>query len=331
MLAVADRLDTTMGGRSVDIVDPPFSTRRTVYAFIDRQNLPSLFRTFDLASPNASSPRRYKTTVPQQSLFLMNSPFVAEQARHLAARVEPENTGTPERKVQALYQALFGRAAEPREVEVALRFVSERENEPGPDVVTNWCYGYGRFDEATDRVSAFAEFPHWNGKAWQFGEKVPHPEFSYLHRHAEGGHVGQDADHAAIVRWVAPEDAVVTIDRLSGHKSDKGDGVRGRIVAGRGGPLGEWTAHNTDIPTEVGRYEVAAGETIDFVVDCRAEASYDSYTWMPAIRVVENPSGLAVTKWNARDDFHGPLPTRLTPWQQYAQVLLLTNEFAYVD
>ena len=51
-------------------------TRRTVYGFIDRQNLPGVFRTFDFASPDATSPQRLATTVPQQALFLMNSPFV---------------------------------------------------------------------------------------------------------------------------------------------------------------------------------------------------------------------------------------------------------------
>ena len=35
--------------------------------------------------------------------------------------------------------------------------------------------------------------------------------------------------------------------------------------------------------------------------------------------------------WDARSDFQGPPPTTLTPWEAYAQVLLLANEFAFVD
>ena len=64
----------------------PYSKRRAVYGFIDRQNLPGLFRTFDFASPDTHSPQRYTTTVPQQALFMMNSPFVIEQARALASK-----------------------------------------------------------------------------------------------------------------------------------------------------------------------------------------------------------------------------------------------------
>ena len=73
-----------IGGPSVaDRIDRPFSTRRTLYGFIDRQNLDGVYRTFDFAVPDATSPRRFVTTVPQQALFLMNSPFLHEQARRL--------------------------------------------------------------------------------------------------------------------------------------------------------------------------------------------------------------------------------------------------------
>ena len=47
------------------------------------QNLPGTFRSFDLALPDTHAPQRFTTTVPQQALFLMNSPFVIEQAKAL--------------------------------------------------------------------------------------------------------------------------------------------------------------------------------------------------------------------------------------------------------
>src|SRR5439155_21163512 len=76
LLALADRLDATMYGRAAELTKSPFPRRRGVYGFIDRQDLPNLYRVFDLASPDSSSPRRPRTTVPQQALFFMNSPFV---------------------------------------------------------------------------------------------------------------------------------------------------------------------------------------------------------------------------------------------------------------
>ena len=88
LLSVSGRLDPRMGGKGDDIAmgHAPFSHRRSIYGFIDRQNLPGVFRTFDFASPDATVGLRHTTTTPPQALFLMNAPFVVEQARALASR-----------------------------------------------------------------------------------------------------------------------------------------------------------------------------------------------------------------------------------------------------
>ena len=50
------------------------------------------------------------------------------------------------------------------------------------------------------------------------------------------------------------------------------------------------------------------------------------FLWTPVIKAEE-------TSWDAREEFDGPRPApqHLTAWEQYAQVLLLANEFAFVD
>jgi mono/diheme cytochrome c family protein len=124
LLAVGGRLDRTAGGRPVEIVEPPFSTRRTVYGFIDRQNLPGLFRTFDFASPDVSTPQRYTTTVPPQALFLMNSPFVIQQAKRFANRPDVGWFTTDENSIDRMHRLAYGRPAEPDEVELGLGFLA---------------------------------------------------------------------------------------------------------------------------------------------------------------------------------------------------------------
>lgn len=131
LLAVAGRLDPAMGGRAVELTTAPFTTRRTVYGFIDRQNLPGLFRTFDFASPDTSTPQRYATTVPQQALFLMNSPFVIEQARHFVQRADVNSQAKDEAKINRMYQLAFGRAAESDEIALGLRYVAEARKNAG--------------------------------------------------------------------------------------------------------------------------------------------------------------------------------------------------------
>jgi hypothetical protein len=125
LLAVAGRLDVSVGGPAVDLLKEPFVPRRTVYGFIDRQNLPGLYRTFDFASPDTHAPQRYTTTVPQQALFLMNSPFAVQQAKAVANRPEVVGAATPESRIEVLYRLLYGRLSTAEEVELGVRFVNE--------------------------------------------------------------------------------------------------------------------------------------------------------------------------------------------------------------
>ena len=129
-LAAAGQLDGNMGGPSVEITTPKSNPRRSVYGFIDRQNLPGLFRTFDLASPDVSTPQRYKTTVPQQALFLLNSPFALELAAQLLHRPEVAGEKVPAKRIECLHRLLYSRSAEPEEIEAGQRFLTASgENE----------------------------------------------------------------------------------------------------------------------------------------------------------------------------------------------------------
>jgi hypothetical protein len=124
LLAVAGKLDPTVYGRSVDLFARPFTHRRSVYAFIDRQNLPGTLRTFDFANPDLHSPQRPVTTVPQQALFLMNSPFVADQARAVAARRDVVWALTAGERMRRTYRAVLGRDPTPDELALAKEFVA---------------------------------------------------------------------------------------------------------------------------------------------------------------------------------------------------------------
>ena len=122
-LSVSGKLDPALGGRPIDLWSAPFTARRAVYGYIDRQDLPGVFRVFDFANPDVSNDQRPKTTVPQQALFAMNSPFVLEQVRQLAARPEIAGEADPTKRVQAIYRLALARSAEPDEIELALKFI----------------------------------------------------------------------------------------------------------------------------------------------------------------------------------------------------------------
>jgi len=125
LLAVAERLNRTVGGPPVRDTFAPTTTRRTLYGFLDRQALPGLYRTFDFPSPDATSPQRDSTTVAPQALFLMNHPLVAAAARGVAQRRDLAQETDAALRVQRLYRVLFGRAPSARELTLAQGYAAE--------------------------------------------------------------------------------------------------------------------------------------------------------------------------------------------------------------
>ncbi|HVS34373.1 MAG TPA: PSD1 and planctomycete cytochrome C domain-containing protein [Gemmataceae bacterium] len=126
LLFAAGDLDPRAGGKGDDMTNPrpPFSHRRTVYGFIDRQNLPGVLRTFDFASPDATVGMRHATTTPPQALFLMNNAFVVEQAKAFAARPDVAAL-KDDARIDRMVRIAYGRPAEPEEIALGLRFLKE--------------------------------------------------------------------------------------------------------------------------------------------------------------------------------------------------------------
>ncbi len=123
ILAIAGTLDLTMGGRPVPIGSEGFATRRAVYAFIDRRNPAEILTQFNFPNPSVPTGRRFLTLVPQQQLFLMNSPLVIETARKLVHSDEFMAQKTDELRVAVLYIALFQRPPTPAETDLCIRYV----------------------------------------------------------------------------------------------------------------------------------------------------------------------------------------------------------------
>jgi hypothetical protein len=110
------------------------------------------------------------------------------------------------------------------------------------------------------------------------------------------------------------------------HEPTAGDGVRGWIISSRHGVLREARVHAAEASMEAGPIEVEVGDTLDFVVDVADGLDSDQFVWAPGVAMGDG-------RWAAADGFPatGPGPDYLQPWEQYAQVLLLSNEFAFVD
>ena len=134
MLEIAGRLDARFGGVSEPMTGN--STRRAVYNFTDRFRIPALLRNFDVANPDTSIARRSETLVPQQSLFLMNSAFVREQAAAFIRRVEFVRAADDETRIKTIYQLAYARLPDAEELQWCAEFVHGATN--AGEAVKQW-------------------------------------------------------------------------------------------------------------------------------------------------------------------------------------------------
>jgi hypothetical protein len=328
ILAAAGRLDLMAGGVPFLLTAEPSTPRRSVYGFIERGRIPAVWGAFDFASPDQHAPLRFVTTVPQQALFFLNSPFIAEQSAALAARSEIASAATPSDKIQRMYRVVFGRDPEKRELDAGLRFVaetgsvSEDKATPSP-----WRYGTGVFDAAAGRVTSFTPFTTFVLDSWQGGASLPSPHGGKAVLRAAGGEPGEQPAEAVVRRWVSPVTGTLSVEGTLRHGQPAvpyGDGVRGRIVSSRHGELASWSVNGSSAETRLNGIKIETDDTIDFIVDARLDPENDAFSWAPIIKV-----GTGV--WNAKNDFTGPAAHPLSAWARYAQVLFETNEFAFID
>jgi hypothetical protein len=129
LLVFSGRLDRTVGGQPVNLTDEPYSYRRSVYGYIDRGNLPELMQNFDFSNPDMPNSKRSTTIVPQQALYLMNSPMSIDVARRVIARPDVMNASHNLNKVFRIYRVIFQRDPVQSEIEMALQFVGKEVKE----------------------------------------------------------------------------------------------------------------------------------------------------------------------------------------------------------
>lgn len=160
MLAVAGRLDPTLGGPSIPLhpsqyirgVERGFATgpidghgRRSVYLAVRRNCLSQFFLAFDYPLPATTRGRRSVTNVPAQALALLNNPFVLQQAKRWSRNVLRAPAGSDADRIRAMYEAAFARPPTDSELSASLGFLAAQQVD---------------YDGATARAQAWADLCH---------------------------------------------------------------------------------------------------------------------------------------------------------------------------
>ena len=336
-LSAAGHLDLRVGGRPAELFASG-NTRRTLYATVDREQLPSVMRTFDFANPDLSTPKRTETTVPQQALFGMNHPFLAAQARALRHRPDFSACASDAERVNLIFRLLLQRSPTPSEAASALAFVRRSGGEEDPPLAQEtakaWQYGYGEWDDHAGQIKTFTPLPHLGDNAWQGGEHWPDVKLGWAQLSPQGGHPGNDRRHAVVRRWTAPAEGLYSVTSTVKHEPSVGDGIRAFIGSSSKGQLRAATVHASQAMMNVEELPMKAGDTLDFVVDIGGRLNSNQFLWAPSIRLAGSAGSggdLGTRLWNAQADFTKSPVSQLDPWEQFVQVMMLANEFLFVD
>jgi hypothetical protein len=123
VLAATGRLETAVGGPSLDPQDPG-QHRRTIYSRASRMELNRMLAMFDYPDPNVHADRRVETTTPLQKMFVLNSPFMVEHATALADRVAADVSSADDRtRIERTYRLVLCRPATEDEIRLGLDYL----------------------------------------------------------------------------------------------------------------------------------------------------------------------------------------------------------------
>lgn len=353
MLAVTGKLDKTRGGPAVEMVRlNAFSYskqsnwefnpyRRAVYGVVARENLPSLLFTFDFADPATSNAARNSTTVPTQSLYMMNNKFIMEMATSLIARQEVQKYSDSSKRITQIFQLVYNREPTANELAASVQFIENNpaEMRPGKNRAI-WQYGYALYDakQETHNLKTLYKFPFFNGSYFQGSEQLPDKKngLGWLRLTPTGGHAGSQK-YCTVCRWTAPESGIVSVTGFLKHSPEQGDGIRATLF-GPQGKIEQWETHQNQTETKASEIKINKGERLDFVVDFNLQNGWDGYRWAPVVLLKRSTK--TKSKQTLRFSSEESFPTTkqdkkiiLTygPWERFAQVLLMSNEFLFIE
>lgn len=158
LLSVSGRLDPRIGGPTLDTqspaikdrpeddffarlvgndLDDPGNRRRTIYCIVSRYAPNPIAGLFDFPEPNVVCEMRNVTTIPQQQLFVLNSPFTLAMAKAFAARLTQSSPNETER-LQIAWKLAYGRPPTPNEVALSREFLNSIPQDSLNDQMSPW-------------------------------------------------------------------------------------------------------------------------------------------------------------------------------------------------
>ena len=334
LLTVTGELDRALGGPPTENVN---SRRRTLYLKVsrngDRFGSDIFLRLFDFPLMRATVARRPISIVPQQYLFMMNGPFMIDRAKALAKRLQREASGDAER-IDRAYQLLFGRLPSEEEKQLGLEFLGNSQPTPAEKAPPKDASPKDANKEQNDILIADFEgetYGEWKTEGQAFG---PGPAQGTLPRQmAVTGFLGRGLVNTyykgdgATGTLTSPKLKISRryVNFLVGGGKYAGKTcinllIDDKIVRTAAGPNSERLAwHAWDVRKFIGKMAVIQ------IVDRRTGGW--GHINVDHIYQSNKPQDEKIAPSNAVDSRPRPALSLL---QQYAQVLLSSNEFMQI-
>ena len=138
------------GGPGMDPLDPGNGARRTLYSWVDRQDVPGVLRTFDIANLDTTVHVRSTTLVPQQGLVMLNSPLVIDAAKKVANRLSDESN--TQSRIEQLWRIVFARSPQRDEIQMVQEWIEKSEGLSSDD--------FGVWPQLAQALMSTAEFQY---------------------------------------------------------------------------------------------------------------------------------------------------------------------------
>ncbi len=353
ILSVTGKLDDSHGGPAVEMIRVnAFSYtkqsnwnynpyRRAVYGVIARESLPTLLFTFDFADPATSNAARNSTTVPTQSLYMMNNKFIMEMAAALIARRDIQQVTDPRERIRQLFRLVYNREPGKNELIASVQFIEQKSVDVLPESTrSTWQYGYAIYNarQRTHDLRKLYKFPYFSGSYFQGSNQLPDKTngLGWLRLTPTGGHAGSNR-YCTVYRWTSPAAGLVSVSGILKHSPEQGDGIRATLY-GPDGKIGQWEAHQNQTETNVKEFKIDQAGQLDFVVDFNLQNGWDGYRWTPAVllKPTSNNAAKKPLRFSPAESFpkqkrDSKSPSQYGVWERYAQVLLISNEFLFIE
>lgn len=334
LLATSGSLDThRTGGRSVVLDEQAADSRRSVYGFIDRYHLATTFVSFDVPHPDHHAPKRVETTVPQQALFLLNSPLLIRRAESLANDPELQKLTDERSRIEWIYRKIHQRDPTAAETAEALEWLSETDAaDYAPRLGGSWEVRYA--SDVDGVLSEETIFPLFHENSWRTGPDLASSPIRWIHATPDGGHTADG--YSLILRWRAGGSGEV---KMAGNikRTQQGGSTLEWKIFDNGKPLTTQPLPPNQTSTISGGWiKVSAGSTVDFVLRAPENVNNASVGWNLRILGRETPDAPPVDLGNFKNQFpktNDPTTEAKpgSPWADLIQMLWASNEFNFID